>query len=489
MARTLAFDLGGSSLKLAIVDETGAFLGQSRVPLEIHNIGDHHYEVDPMDWWRAFEHGCRELAGSGHDFAGIDAVAGCGFTRTQIFLDEAGHVIRPAITFQDSRAAGVVERMRIEISAAGSDAIDTLGPFDPLARLLWLKQEEPEHWARLRKVVEPKDFLNMMLTGVAASDAISQTPMTRAIKASAEDVFGILGMDPAILPDLHSPFDQLAPVRPGLAYPLSELAGRPVHSGSIDTWSCVLGSGGLKAGVGYSISGTSDVSGVICGVQSTAEGLLSVEWGPGLWQLGGPSQGAATRLQWAVDQFSPGMSLQASLDSAFASGDPAPLFLPFLDGERTPMWDPDLQGAFLGLSAAHTAKDFLRGVAEGINYLAREVLVRAEEVIGTPVSHVCFSGGLARSPLLCQLKADVLNRDVVVPGNPETGLVGAAKVSLRPEIRDQLAVGKGATVYRPDPDKRLYHDDRFAMFRIACEAIVPISHRMAALRSAHDALR
>jgi xylulokinase len=485
MARTLAFDLGGSSLKLAIVDQTGAFLGQARVLLDIHSNGDHSYEVDPMDWWGAFKDGCRELANEGHDFADIDAVAGCGFTRTQVFLDEAGNIIRPAITFQDSRAAGVLDSIRAELSASGSVAIDKLGPFDPLARLLWLKQKEPLHWSRLRKIIEPKDFLNMRLTGIAASDAISQTPMTRALEASGEHILGILGIDPSILPDVHSPFDRLAYVQTGLPFPLSELAGKPVYCGSIDTWSCVLGSGGLKAGVGYSISGTSDVSGVICPVQKTAAGLLSVEWGPDLWQLGGPSQGAATRLQWAVDRFNPGMTLEDSLAAAFISDEPAPLFLPFLDGERTPLWDPNLQGAFLGLSTSHTAMDFLRSVAEGINYLAREVLVRAEGASGTAVSHVCFSGGLAKSAKLCQLKADVLNRDVLVPKNPETGLAGAARITSRYGTRDQVPVCERATLYSPDPAKRLYHDDRFSVFRFASEAITPISHKLSGLSSAN----
>ncbi len=431
-----------------------------------------------MDWWLAFQKGCAELADRGHDFANIMAVAGCGFTRTQVFLDEAGNVIRPAITFQDSRAADTLKNLRNDVFASDCGDIGKLGPFDPLARLLWLRTQEPGHWARLRRIIEPKDFLNMMLTGIAASDTISQAAMTRDRNGDSGDILGILGIDSAILPEANTPFAELGHVRTGLPYPLFELAGRPVYCGSLDTWSCVLGSGGLAPGLGYSISGTSDVSGVICATERAADGLLSVEWGPGLWQLGGPSQGAATRLQWAMDRFSPGATTETALAAAFASDAPAPLFLPYLDGERTPWWDPELQGAFLGLSTSHTAGDFLRGVAEGINYLSREIFARAEEASGTPVKHVCFSGGLASSPLLCQLKADVLDRSVLVPKNPETGLVGAARIPQRPEILDQVAGREDSVLYKPDPSKRRYHDERFSIFRMASEALVPVSHQL-----------
>lgn len=475
MSQTLAFDLGGSSLKLAIVAADGAFLGQVRIPLQIRNDSDHHYEVDPLVWWLAFQQGCAELAAKGHDFALIKAVAGCGFTRTQVFLDHTGASIRPAISFQDSRAADILNTIRAEIAVSGSTAMEKLGPFDPLARLLWLRHAEPHNWARLHKIIEPKDYLNLMLTGIAASDTISQTPMTRARSAGDGDILAVLGIDASILPDMQSPFALLGHVQTGLQYPLSEIEGAPVYCGSLDTWSCVLGSGGLEPGVGYSISGTSDVSGVMSSTRTEANGLLTVEWGPDLWQLGGPSQGAATRLQWAVDRFAPGTPMETALAQAFASDDPAPLFLPYLDGERTPWWDSDLQGAFLGLSAAHTGSDFLRGVAEGINYLSREVLVRAEEATGTPVTHICFSGGLANSSLLCQLKADVLNRTVVVPNNPETGLVGAARLPRRTGTSDTV---EASTIYKPDPARLRYHDDRFSIFQTATEAIKPLSHRM-----------
>jgi xylulokinase len=478
MPQTLAFDLGGSSLRLAIVAADGRFAASVRKPLAIQSPDGVVFDIDPLDWWRAFVDGCSELAAGGHDLAAVSAIAGCGFTRTQVFLDALGRPVRPAIPFQDSRSAKLLK----EIAASGSDlvrrSIRGLGPYDPLSRLLWIKRSEPGHWAQVRKVVEPKDFINLMLTGIAASDRISQTPLTRALEAGGDDVLGALGIDPGILPDTLSPFAPVGRARSGLPGPLSRLAGVPVHCGSIDTWSCVLGSGALRPGVAYSISGTSDVSGVISEAAHAAPGLLTVEWGAGLWQLGGPSQGAATRLQWALDRFCPDRPATQTLEEAITRTGEVPLFLPYLDGERTPWWDPDLRGAFLGLGTSHRGGDFVRAVAEGMNYLSREILSRAEEASGTRVSHVCFSGGLAGNPVLCQLKADVLDRPVFVPDNSETGLMGAACL---PWGEADLARARpiDGIFYQPGHDRRQYHDERFVIFRKASLANAEISTLLA----------
>ncbi|GHF42184.1 xylulokinase [Seohaeicola zhoushanensis] len=473
MSHVLAYDLGGSSLRLAIVDDAGDFLASVRKPLKISSDGRASFETDPADWWAAIRAGCADLISQGADLTKVTAIAGCGFTRSQVFLDADNAVLRPAITFQDSRAAALLDELRED--PALQPLIAGLGPYDPLARLLWVRAHEPETWARLRRVLEPKDYLTLMLTGEAASDSISQTPMTRILAAN-EGILGQLDIDADILPLTLSPFAEVGRVLPDLPAPLTRLAGVPVYNGSIDTWACVLGSGALTPGVAYSISGTSDVSGVIASTRHSAVGLLTVDWGPNIWQLGGPSQGAATRLNWALDRFFPRAARHTALASALGTRRPVPLFLPYLDGERTPFWDAELRGAFLGLGSAHDGPDFLRAVAEGMNYLSRDILDRAETAIGTPVSHVCFSGGLATTPALCQLKADVLNRPVLVPKNHETGLMGAARLAQGRTCGCQPPASRR---YDPDPLRRAYHDERFALFRQASEALRPLSHALA----------
>ncbi|WP_158970869.1 xylulokinase [Chachezhania sediminis] len=479
MAQVLAYDLGGSSLRLAIVEADGTLSDMVRKPLSLTQSGDRS-EADPTLWWSAFREAGTELAARGHDFAAVTAIGGCGFTRTQVLLDADDQPVRPAIAFQDARAADLLEELQAEAPAPLRSLYVNLGPFDPLARLLWLQRYEPENWARARTVIEPKDYLNLCLTGIAAVDTISQTPNRRVLGIDASAGLATLGIDADLIPQVISPFDIVGPVRHGLPAPFDRLAGVPVHCGSLDTWTCVLGSGGLVPGAGYGISGTSDVFGVITATRADAPGLLTVEWGPDLWQLGGPSQGAASRLQWAAERFHKGQGMGAAVDAALADISPAPLFLPFLDGERTPFWDPALRGAFIGLDAGHDADAFLRGVAEGMAYLSREILLRAETATGERIGHVSFSGGLAGHPGLCQLKADVLDRPVLVPHSAETGLLGAARLPLGPDRALTALPSDASTTYLPDPDRRAYHDARFGMFRLATEALRPVLHKMAA---------
>jgi len=268
---------------------------------------------------------------------------------------------------------------------------------------------------------------------------------------------------------------------------LSSLIGKPVICGSTDTWTCVLGSSGLNPGAAYNISGTSDVFGTISKRKHVTDGLMAVQWGPKQWQLGGPSQGAASRLIWAVEKFMPGSSIESALEKAFSAIGQAPIFLPFLEGERTPFWDSDLRGAFLGIEHSHCDKDFVRSVAEGINFLSRLILNKSEAASGETATHICFSGGLSNNPILCQLKADSLNRPVFVPYIKESGLIGSASMAFVTsesisEITSDLM--NSGSWYQPNSNLRKFYDERFSIFEDACSTVAGLSHRISQLSKA-----
>lgn len=490
MSRVLAYDLGGSSLRVAVVD--GLIVRRMvRIPQTIERGPGGEFEADPNLWWENFCSACQQLQEEGEDLGRVEAVAGCGFTRTQILVDAAGEVVHPAITFQDSRGtralAGFLERAPSDLA----ERAPGLSPFHPITRLLWVQGRCPDIWARVAKVLEPKDFLNLRLTGEVRSDLVSQQ-VTSAFFDVVEDdpeVKRVLDIPREICPDAISPFAKVGRVKGNLPDALLPLIGKPVYCGSNDTWTCVLGSGGLNPGAAYGISGTSDVFGVITNKSYEAEGLLTVRWGPEQWQLGGPSQGAATKLSWARDRFFPGLTLDQALVESFSGAARPPLFLPYLEGERTPFWDPDLRGAFLGLNGGHGNGDMFRAVAEGLNFLSRLVLERAEAATGEHAAHVCFSGGLANSATLCQLKADILNRPVFVPVSSESGLIGAAQLfdhdsSDIERITD--AILTDGAWYRPDPGNRAYYDDWFDIFKSATDTVRDTSRRIAAASYTHN---
>lgn len=491
MKNVLSYDLGGSSLRVAIIDSHKDIIHMVRLPMSIPKGRGGEYEADPAIWWNSFLLACRQLRDQGVDFESVGAIVGCGFTRTQVPVNADGDVVHPAITFQDSRGSKALARFLEQASPDLRVRAPNLSPYHPIARMIWLKNNKPQIWRSVATILEPKDYINFRLTGVKVTDRISIDASRSFFDAIEGDKQSerALGIDRHILPEPISPFMQVGPVR-DIPEDLSQLTGKPVICGSTDTWTCVLGSGGLNPGAAYNISGTSDVFGVITSKRFTCEGLMCVQWGPEQWQLGGPSQGAAARLTWAADKFGTGSSLEETIASAFDDRAQVPIFLPFLEGERTPFWDAELRGAFLGLHQSHTNSDFIRSVAEGINFLSRLIQKKAEAATGQPVSHICFSGGLSNNAILCQLKADCLDRPVFVPKNKESGLVGSASLAFvtSKDIADITAsLMKNGTWYQPNPVPRDRYTTRFSIFEDACAALSDISHRISRLNDASTA--
>lgn len=490
MSRVLAYDLGGSSLRVAVVEGVSV-RRMVRIPQTIDRGPGGEFEADPNLWWSNFCAACRQLQAEGEDLGQVDAVAGCGFTRTQVLVDRAGKAVHPAITFQDSRGTRVLASFLERAPDDLAQRADGLSPFHPIVRLLWVQARRPEVWARVDKVLEPKDFMNLRLTGRVRSDLVSQQVMSAFFDVIEADPLAAraLGIAREICPEPLSPFAEVGRVGGDLPEELAALAGKPVYCGSNDTWTCVLGSGGLNPGAAYGISGTSDVFGVITRERYEARQLLTVRWGPEQWQLGGPSQGAATKLTWARERFFPGVPVEQALAESFAGAGDPPLFLPYLEGERTPFWDPDLRGAFLGLNGTHDNAALLRAVAEGLNFLSRLILERAEKATGEQAAHVCFSGGLANNAQLCQLKADILDRAIFVPRSPESGLIGAAQLSGNSSSdigRITASILTDGTWYRPSAQRRDRYDAWFDLFKSSTEVIRDTSRRLARASSTRN---
>jgi xylulokinase len=464
----LAADLGGSSLRVALVERDGAIRALHAMP---HALG---VEADPDDWWRGFAAGVEALRGE--DLARVEAVAVTAFTRSLVLLDAAGMVLRPAMLWTDARAEAVVDDLRALLPAEGEAAL--VNAFHPLARLYWLSRAEPDVIARAAVALEPKDEINRRLTGVASSDVVSSARL-----AASRDLLAPLGL-PALLPPLRRPGEIMGVVRSGLGGALDALAGRPVLAMANDTWAAVTGLGAMRVGMAYGISGTTEVLGLLHDAPARAEGLLTVDW-DGLWQLGGPSMHGADLLGWirgiAGDAPPPNPPPQAG-----EGYQPLPLlFLPTLAGERVPHWDPALRGAFLGLRRDHTGADLTRAVMQGVAFNNATVLWRAEDATGRVATELRLGGGGA-TPGWAQLRADVLGRPVVLTDAPEPGLLGCAIAAIaaldaRPlgEVQDALA--RPARRFEPDASRHAAFRRLHAIFAQAEAAVAPISRALAAL--------
>ena len=450
-------------------------------------------EADARQWWSGLQAAAASLAAEAPDhFDAVSAIAISAMTRSQVLLDADGAPLRPAILWADTRSATTLPALRDRLPPGHPEAA-ALNPFHPLARLWWVMQTEPAIAARLAHVLEPKDYLNFCLTGAIRGDPISMARLQAAAVPDAQgmSLLSAAGIDPGVLPPLVSPSETMGHVRPGLEGAFARLAGVPVLAMANDTWASVIGLGAMRPGFAYNLSGTSEVFGTVNAQAATAEGLMTIDWGAGLSQLGGPSQAGGDTLVWLLEllgrhQGSPraiGPMLDAVLQGPRIV---APLlFLPYLQGERTPYWDADLRGAFIGLDRRHGPADLLYAVMEGVGFLNRIVLERIAQATGTPIGELRFGGGGAASPVWCRIKADILGCDVVLVEGEEHGMLGAAIVAwtmlgLHPDLATaQQSLARERHRYVPDPKRRAHYNRLFAVFREAEAALRPLSHRLA----------
>jgi xylulokinase len=461
----LAVDLGGSSLRVALIGRDGGVRALHAQPHRVALGADGAGEGDPEAWWQGLVAGAAALreAAPG-DFARIGAIAVTAFTRSLVLLDAVGAVIRPALLWQDTRAGAALPAL-----PPGHPEAAQMNAFHPLARLAWLARQEPASLARLATVLEPKDALNHRLTGRRASDRISAARLL-----GARDLLAGLGLSGAVIPPLHRPHAVMGQVLPGLPGALAALAGLPVLTMAHDTWAAVLGLGALRLGHAYAISGTTEVLGLLHDRAVAAEGLMTVDW-DGLWQIGGPSQHGADALAWLREM-------------GMATAEPPPgllpiLFLPSLEGERVPHWDARLRGAFLGLRRSHGAAAMTQAVMQGVALNSRTVLERAETASGRTAVELRLGGGGA-TPAWAQLRADILGRPVVLTEAAEPGLLGCAIAgfaALEGRSLDplQAELARPRARFLPDPARHAEATRLHALFRAAEAAVAPLSHALA----------
>jgi xylulokinase len=380
--------------------------------------------VDPAVWWSALGRALGRTLDRLPPGSRAAALCLSGLTRSQVLLDRRGRVLGPAICFRDRRAAEdaavVAPRFAVDNPA------DAITAFHPLARLAWVARREPARFGRIAAVLEPKDYLNARLTGVRAADTVTYSRFDALAPPRQPGPPWLSRCLELLQLPRVPPWAALGPVvsREG---PFARLVGIPVFAGTMDAWAAAVGAGAIRPGQAYDVAGSSEVVGLITRREARVPGLVSLRWGEDVHQVGGPTQAGADCARWAYRAFRVPGSFARAVERAggLPPGEDRPLFLPYLAGERAPVWRADLAGAFRGLLARHTADDLLWGVLEGVGHAVRDILWAAAGGSGEQPSEVRLAGGGARSDAWCQLKADILGLPVVRAAQRETGLLGA----------------------------------------------------------------
>ncbi len=421
----LAVDLGTGSIRAAAITARGETVCAAQEPLSVAEPFPGWAEIDPALWWQ----GLRTTIGAVLDRLAPEqrpaALCIGGVTRSQVLLDAEDRLLRPAILFRDRRAEHVAARIAAELPT--ENPAEAISAFHPFARLAWLMTHEADVFDRCATLLEPKDYLNWRLTGIKAADGVTYSRFDAFTQRGQPRPDWLRRIMKLVSPPLLMPWQDLGTVSCPEP-PFDRLRGLPVMAGAMDTWATAAGAGAVAPGQGYDVAGTSEAVGLVTASRLGVSGLVSVRWGEAVYQLGGPTQIGADAAAWAHANFRLRGSLAAAIERAGARipNEELPLFLPYLQGERAPVWRSDLRGAFWGLGRGLDAEGLLWSTMEGVAHSVRDILDTARAATGEHLDEIRICGGGAQSDGWCQLKADVCGTPVVRTVPKETGLIGAA---------------------------------------------------------------
>jgi xylulokinase len=465
----LAIDLGTTSVKGGLVGLGGTLIASAKAPSgDMTGVATGHAEQDPEAWWAAVTAVSRELVA--RDAADVVAIAADGHGPTLTAVDGAGRPTRPAITWLDTRSTAELE----ELAAATGLRGWALGV---LPAALWVARNEPSIAARTAWYLNTWEFLALRLTGCAATTVVAEQQLPSI------DTLASAGLDPGRVAPQVAAGRVLAGLTVAAAGELGLKPGIPVVAGVVDAFASFHGAGLLAPGDAIDTGGASGGFGVYVDQPVEAAGSFCTP-APleGLYVVGGAMAATGRALDWFVDDVLGGSIPLATVVEEAAATPPGAdglVFLPYLAGERSPLWDPDARGAFVGLTVRHGRAQMARAILEAAALAIRHV---AAPIItaGVSVSEMRLCGGPARSAVWNRIKADVTGFTVAVPHVLETAVVGSAilaatGIGAYPDTRAAIAaMTRVDRRLEPNRDLRGLYDELYATYVAIHPAIRPI---------------
>ena len=467
----LGVDVGTGGTRAVIVGENGRIVASATAPHEPFaspQIG--WAEQGPEDWWRACGIAVRKaLADAALRGDQIVCIGLSGQMHGAVMLDASDEVVRPAPIWCDVRTEKQCHDLTEKIGAEALIRL-TCNPALPnftLTKFLWVRENEPGNWKRVRSVMLPKDYVRFRLTGEKATDmadASGTLLLDVAHRRWSDEVLQAAGIEQSLLPRLSESPEICGKVSTAGAAATGLQPGTPVVAGAGDQAAGAVGMGIATPG---GVSATIGTSGVVFAATDCPaldpKGRLHTfcHAVPGRWHVMGVTQAAGLSLRWFRDRFGTGKDengrdpyerLTAEA-AAVPPGSDGLLWAPYLMGERTPYLDPNARAALIGLTASHTRGHVVRAILEGVAFSLRDSFTLFSEM-GVPVRNIRLGGGGARSPLWRQIQADVYGSEVEILEAEEGAAYGAA-----------ILAGVGAGVW--------------SSVDAACSEVVKVAHRVA----------
>ena len=480
----IGIDLGTSSVKLLLMDDLGVIHQQvtREYPLEFPQPG--WSQQAPEDWKDAVLSGLQELTAN-CDRRQIAGIGTGGQMHGLVVLDRDDNVIRPAILWNDGRTAAQVDYLNDVIGkqklSAWTANIAFAGFTAP--KILWMRENEPENFARIAKIMLPKDYVNYVLTGVHCcdySDASGMLLLDVAHKRWSKEMLDLCGITEAQMPALFESYETVGTLKPEIAQLLGFPENVKVCAGAGDNAAAAVGTGVVGDGgcnISLGTSGTVFISSKQFGVDPN-NALHAFAHADGGYHLMGCMLSAASCNKWLMDDI---------LRTKDYAGEQAPItdeklgtnhvyFLPYLMGERSPINDTNARGTFIGMSMDTSRADMTQAVLEGVAFAIRDS-VEVAKSLGIPLASSMLCGGGAKSPLWRRILANALNMPLTIPASEQgPGMGGAmlAMVACGAYGSVAEACAKLVTVSEtvaPDPEIAARYEARYRQFRLIYPAL------------------
>ncbi|MCC8141603.1 MAG: xylulokinase [Lachnospiraceae bacterium] len=471
----IGIDLGTSAVKLLLMSGDGTIENTvtKEYPLYFPHSG--WSEQQPEDWWDAVCSGLPELL----DGFNREEVAGISFGGQMhglVILDDEDNVIRPAILWNDGRTGKQTDYLNCDIGKAALSEYTANIAFAGFTapKILWVKENEPENFDRIQKIMLPKDYIAYMLTGVFScdySDASGMLLLDVKNKCWSDEMIRICGIKKEMLPTLYESYEVTGKIKPELAKRFGIPLSCVIAAGAGDNAAAAVGTGTVGEGqcnISLGTSGTIFVSSSEFGVDPN-NALHAFAHADGHYHLMGCMLSAASCNKWWMDDILGTQEYEKEQSKIKDLGDNHVFFLPYLMGERSPHNNPDARGTFIGLTMDTTREDMTQAVLEGVAFAIRDSFEVAKS-LGNQIDRTKICGGGAKSPLWREIIANVLNIKVDILESEEgPGMGGAILAAVAcgeyPTVEDACAkIVKVVDTVEPNPDTAAKYEEKYHKF-------------------------
>jgi len=422
--KLIGVDIGTTSVKAAVIDTNGAIHARFSESYPSSRAETNLVEQNPEDWMNLLNKALNSFID--HKVVGIGV---CSQVNTHVFLGVDDRPLFPAITWQDTRAKNEAQDLNSQVS--DEKKIKWWGspmPIDAshaLSRMSWMKKMHGKIWQKTRKVMLPKDYCILKLTGTPSTDPLSNIGLVDNKFNYISELFDLVPGARQLMAPIIGVSDIAGYVSDG------PFSGTPVISGTMDAWSGILGAGGAELNSSVYLSGTSEIIGISSSKIIPTPGAIVFPEVEAIRLHAAPTQHGGDAKLWFSSVFDLEMNQIAEMVSKKQRSNATPLFLPQLNGERSPHWDPTLRGAFLGVSRQTERVDFARAVYEGVAFAAKQAFEVTKKSSDVSSDVIYCGGGGFRSNEWNQIRSNVLGLPLKIIKSTEPGVMGAVTIAAK----------------------------------------------------------